>query len=204
MGIKAEKAKELFRQGYNCSQAVFGSFYEDINMDFETAVRLASAFGGGMGRPREIRGASALSSWLQVSNTAVHRLQIKRRKPRTISEFSILPNDARQKGEPLRELLKLDAKTDSFIPADRTQEYDNTRPCEAMIGEAAEILEECCKSPLTQKMKSRFFESTSEIFYQSKYAFCRARFIHTVFLKKSFLNFICLFAEIFYIKTRAC
>lgn len=142
MGIKAEKAKELFRQGYNCSQAVFGSFYEDINMDFETAVRLASAFGGGMGRPREIRGASALSSWLQVSNTAVHRLQIKRRKPRTISEFSILPNDARQKGEPLRELLKLDAKTDSFIPADRTQEYDNTRPCEAMIGEAAEILEE--------------------------------------------------------------
>ncbi len=48
----AEKAKELFKQGYNCSQAVFGAFCEELGMDFETAMKISSSFGGGMGRMR--------------------------------------------------------------------------------------------------------------------------------------------------------
>ena len=47
---KSEKAKELFTKGYNCSQAVLGAFAEDLGMDFETAMKLSSSFGGGMGR----------------------------------------------------------------------------------------------------------------------------------------------------------
>ena len=35
----------------------FGAFCEELGMDFETAMRLSSSFGGGMGRLREVCGA---------------------------------------------------------------------------------------------------------------------------------------------------
>ena len=57
MGQRAEKAKELFIQGYNCSQAVLGAFCEDVGLEFETAIKLSSSFGGGMGQLREVCGA---------------------------------------------------------------------------------------------------------------------------------------------------
>ena len=53
----AEKAAELFLEGYNCAQAVFGAFCEDYGIDFETGMRLTSSMGGGMGRLREVCGA---------------------------------------------------------------------------------------------------------------------------------------------------
>lgn len=31
---KSEKAVELFKKGYNCSQSVFGAFAEDLGIDF--------------------------------------------------------------------------------------------------------------------------------------------------------------------------
>lgn len=55
MSIKSEKAKELFKSGYNCSQAVLGVFCEELGLDFETAMKIASSFGGGMGRMRGLR-----------------------------------------------------------------------------------------------------------------------------------------------------
>ena len=54
---KAERAKELFLQGYNCAQAVFGAFCEDFGIDFETGVKISSGFGGGISRRREVCGA---------------------------------------------------------------------------------------------------------------------------------------------------
>ena len=56
MSEKSEKAKELFKQGYNCSQSVLGVFCEELGMDFDTAVKISSSFGGGMGRMREVCG----------------------------------------------------------------------------------------------------------------------------------------------------
>jgi len=52
-----ERAIELFKQGYNCAQSVFGAFSEDLGVDFKTAVKTSSSFGAGMGRLREVCGA---------------------------------------------------------------------------------------------------------------------------------------------------
>ena len=51
---KAAAAKALFMEGYNCSQAVVGAWAEDIGLDSETAYKIASGFGGGIGRMREV------------------------------------------------------------------------------------------------------------------------------------------------------
>ena len=52
-----EKAGDLFKSGYNCAQAVLGAFEDVTGLDGVTAQRLASSFGGGMGRLREVCGA---------------------------------------------------------------------------------------------------------------------------------------------------
>ena len=56
MSEKSEKAKELFKQGYNCSQSVLAVFCEELGMDIDTAMKISSSFGGGMGRMREVCG----------------------------------------------------------------------------------------------------------------------------------------------------
>ena len=57
MTKREEKAKNLFLQGYNCAQAVFGAFADECGLSEETAIKIASSFGGGMGGMREVCGA---------------------------------------------------------------------------------------------------------------------------------------------------
>ena len=54
--VYGERAKALFLEGYNCSQSVVGAFCEELGLEKEQAVRMASSFGGGMGRLREVCG----------------------------------------------------------------------------------------------------------------------------------------------------
>lgn len=53
---KAERARELFLEGCNCAQAVFLAFAEE-KMDRDTALKIASGFGGGMAGMRNVCGA---------------------------------------------------------------------------------------------------------------------------------------------------
>lgn len=57
MSAHSDLARELFKQGYNCSQSVFAAFCDETGLDTETALKIASSFGGGMGRLREVCGA---------------------------------------------------------------------------------------------------------------------------------------------------
>ena len=50
-------ARANFLEGYNCAQAVLLAFAEDAGLEKNTALRLASSFGGGVGGMREMCGA---------------------------------------------------------------------------------------------------------------------------------------------------
>ena len=52
-----EQALQYFTDGANCAQAVLLAFKDDLGMDEKTAAKLASSFGGGIGRLREVCGA---------------------------------------------------------------------------------------------------------------------------------------------------
>ena len=54
---KPKTAKENFTQGLNCSQAILSQYAEHYQLDVPTAHRLATAFGGGMGRQANTCGA---------------------------------------------------------------------------------------------------------------------------------------------------
>lgn len=53
----AAEARALFLEGYNCAQAVFCAFGDVTGLERDTSARLASSFGGGLGRLREVCGA---------------------------------------------------------------------------------------------------------------------------------------------------
>ena len=54
---RKELAEEYFLQGYNCTQAVVLAFADLTGMRKEQLLKIASSFGGGMGRLREVCGA---------------------------------------------------------------------------------------------------------------------------------------------------
>jgi len=57
MPTPAEIAVTVFSQHYNCSQSVFSAFAPQFGLDQETALKLASPFGGGVARRGEVCGA---------------------------------------------------------------------------------------------------------------------------------------------------
>lgn len=54
---KAENAVQCFNNGFNCSQAIFSTYCEQLGLDKETALKIACPFGGGMGRMSKTCGA---------------------------------------------------------------------------------------------------------------------------------------------------
>ncbi|MHB8127710.1 MAG: C-GCAxxG-C-C family protein [Mobilitalea sp.] len=54
---KSENAVHCFSNGFNCSQAVFSTYCEQLGLDKETALKIACPFGSGMGRMAETCGA---------------------------------------------------------------------------------------------------------------------------------------------------
>jgi C_GCAxxG_C_C family probable redox protein len=57
MTTKSEVAVEKFLSGYNCAQSVLHAYGQDLGLDAETALKLATGLGGGLGRRGEVCGA---------------------------------------------------------------------------------------------------------------------------------------------------
>lgn len=140
----AEKAMSLFREGYNCTQAVVGTFVDELEIDFDTAMKLASSFGGGMGRLREVCGAVSgmfIIAGLKFGYSDPKDKELKTKHYKLIQELA----DKFKKDHPsivCRELLGLDQKKESYVPDDRTENYYKKRPCVQIVGKAAEIIGE--------------------------------------------------------------
>jgi len=54
---RSETASAYFSKGYGCAQSVLCAFRESFNLDEETALRIATGFGSGMGRLCEVCGS---------------------------------------------------------------------------------------------------------------------------------------------------
>lgn len=140
----AEKAKALFLQGYNCAQAVLCAFDDLTGLDRETSARLASSFGGGMGRMREVCGT--VSGALLVLGQICGYADPEDRKAKT-DHYHLVQEFARRfkqiNGTIIcRELLKGVRTKPGNDPEARTPEYNAARPCLRHVGEAAQIVDE--------------------------------------------------------------
>lgn len=57
METKMEIAVEKFLEGYNCAQSVLYAFCDDLQIEKDLALKIASGFGGGMGLKEDVCGA---------------------------------------------------------------------------------------------------------------------------------------------------
>lgn len=57
MTERQQKALEMYKGDYNCAQSVFSSFAEDLGLDKQTALRISTGFGSGMGKMQHTCGA---------------------------------------------------------------------------------------------------------------------------------------------------
>ncbi|MDD4017393.1 MAG: C-GCAxxG-C-C family protein [Kiritimatiellae bacterium] len=141
--MKSEEAKALFRSGANCAQAVLGAFAKECGLESDQAMRLASSFGAGMARLREVCGAVSGMFMVIGLKEGYCDLKSKAEKDKHYARAQALAAEFKGKTGSLicRELLGLSGGADSPVSEERTPEYYRKRPCTEIVGLAAQILE---------------------------------------------------------------
>lgn len=139
---RVEKSERLFKEGYNCSQAVVGAFSDLLPFDFDTLTLISSGFGGGMGRLREVCGA--VSGMVLVSSIlkGYNNPKDDQAKKELYSFIQNIVKEFEEENSSIvcRELLGLSVKREDPIPEKRTDEYYKKRPCVEMVKSAVRIL----------------------------------------------------------------
>ena len=143
---RGDRARELFREGYNCSQAVTLAFAEELEargISREMAAGLASSFGGGLGRLREVCGCvsgmalvcGALEGYTDPKAAAEKQDHYKK-----IQE--LVTTFKNENGSYICRELLAGINTDTNpVPEARTESYYKKRPCAELEACAADILE---------------------------------------------------------------
>lgn len=145
---RRETAIALFKSGYNCAQSVLLAFSDLTGLPDAQAAQIASSFGAGMGKLREVCGA--VSGMLMAAGMirgyalpgdpeakAVHYQFVQ-----------ALANAFREKHgsiicrELLRGIVSPEVLRPDTPPEVRTEAYYRKRPCPEIIGDAAELLEQ--------------------------------------------------------------
>ena len=136
-------AAELFLEGYNCAQAITVAFSDVTGLDKETSAKIASSFGGGMGRMREVCGA--VSGMLMVLGYLYgydDTVESDSQKQAHYKNIQALAAKFREECGSIicREILKNPPSDPN--PTPRTAEFYAKRPCARMVMTAARLMDE--------------------------------------------------------------
>jgi len=134
---RKEKAEELFRSGMNCSQAVFCAFADEFGMDQETASKVSSGLGGGVGRTREVCGTVTGAALVLGMRHGPDKNAVYPAVQDIVAKFK-----AECGSVVCRELLAGTGATAGGAAEERTKEYYRKRPCVELVKLAAGFLEE--------------------------------------------------------------
>ena len=138
---RVERAKALFKQGFNCSQSVFAACADLYNIDETTALRISASFGGGIGRMRQTCGAACgmfLLAGMQNGSAIPGDNEGKMHNYAYVQE---LAEQFKQDNGSLicSELLGIAPKPQDPKPEARTEAYYQKRPCVEMVASAVRI-----------------------------------------------------------------
>ena len=137
----SEYAAELFYNGYSCSQAIAVAFCDVTGLDASFSAKMASSFGGGIGRLREVCGAVSgmlLVAGLLYGYDKEDDVNGKREHYARVQELAGTFRE--QIGSIVcRDILK-NPPSDP-VPTPRTAEFYKNRPCVHMVVTAAKILD---------------------------------------------------------------
>jgi C_GCAxxG_C_C family probable redox protein len=139
---KSRRAFERFLTDHNCCQSILEIFGPEYGLDEDTALRLGTGFGGGMGRMGEICGAvtgAFLALGLKYGDPRANN-EAKDRTYDVVREFT-KRFAARHGSIQCRKLLGCDIGTPEGMAEAKNKDLFNTL-CATFVRDAAEILEE--------------------------------------------------------------
>ena len=146
------KAAELFLSGSNCAQAVVVAFCDVTGLTPEFSAKMASSFGGGMGRLREVCGA--VSGMLMVAGLLYGYEDPGEEDVNKKAHYQLVQELAGKFREQVGSIVCreiLDNPPSDPNPTPRTAEFYKKRPCARMVILAAEILDEyIAQHPISQ------------------------------------------------------
>lgn len=138
----ADRAAVLFTQGYSCAQAVLAAVAPAFGLDRDTALRLASGLGAGLGGLRETCGAvTAMAALIGLRHGPAEPMDAKRKAAlyREV-QAAVADFDAAFGSHNCLALLRKASieKQAGVAPEARTPEYYAKRPCVAFVRFCAE------------------------------------------------------------------
>lgn len=138
---RIEKAVELFKSGYNCSQSVVAAFADMYGFTEEQALRMSASFGGGIGRMRLTCGAACGLFMLAGLEKGATDGKDREGKAANYALVQQLAEEFKERNGSITcaELLGLRKPEGSAVPEARTEQYYAKRPCVKMVEEAAKI-----------------------------------------------------------------
>lgn len=139
---RAQRARQNFLDGYNCCQAVLLAFSDIFGIEGKTIATIASGFGGGMARMREVCGTvSAIGMAAGFISPAVRPKDMAERTANYALVQELAGEFRKENGSIIcRELLGLPARTEAPAPSERTPEYYRRRPCPELVACSARII----------------------------------------------------------------
>ena len=142
----ADLARDLFLRGYNCAQSVFCAFTDLTGLSLSDSARLASSFGGGLGRLREVCGAvsaAAMVLGFVRGYDAPGDRALKAKHYELVREFAARFREAAGSINCRALLIQAGVMAETGgEPDERTPEYYEKRPCPNLVWQAARILDE--------------------------------------------------------------
>lgn len=141
---RKEKAMQSFLDGYNCAQCMMLAFEDMLTIDLDTALKIASPFGGGMGRLREVCGSVSGMFMVFGYINGYNEPDDYEGKKKLYEHIQELARRYEEENGSIicRDLLGLNVQKEEATPQKRTEAYYKNRPCAEKIGSAAEILQQ--------------------------------------------------------------
>jgi C_GCAxxG_C_C family probable redox protein len=139
---RVEGAVLCFEQGFSCSQALLSTYGPELGLDREIALKVATAFGGGMGGMGETCGAvtgAFMVIGLKYGRTRDEDGDAAEKAYNVVREF-VDKSKSRHGSIVCRELLDYDISSPQRMQA-ATEEGLFTIRCPRFVRDAAEIVE---------------------------------------------------------------
>jgi C_GCAxxG_C_C family probable redox protein len=138
-----KRAVSCFEEGFSCSQAVLSTYGPQFGLEPEAALKVAGAFGGGMGRLGEVCGAVSgafMVIGLKYGKTRAEDEETKEKAYSLVQEFADRFS-SRNGAITCRELLGCDINTPEGRANAKEQGLFATL-CPRLVQDAAEIVEQ--------------------------------------------------------------
>jgi len=133
-------AQDRFAQGFSCSQAVFSAYASRFGFDDETALKLASPFGGGIARQGYVCGAVTGALMALGLQTGSASLETKNEAYKIPEEF-VKRFEERYSTILCRQLIEYDLSKPDELQTARESGVFKTK-CPEIVKEAAELVSE--------------------------------------------------------------